>query len=103
MLDEPAGQPVQQLRMGRRFTHRAEVARCPHQTDTEMILPDAVDDHASGQRVVQCLVNHRARVSRRREVLGAFRRRGKLRLRCHGHRRNTGADFGARVGRLATV
>ena len=68
VLDEPGGQPVQQLGMRRRITRRAEVARGPHQTDPEVVLPDPVDDHA-GRQGVAGSVNQRARVSRRSEVL----------------------------------
>ena len=51
VLDEPVGQPVEQLGMGRRLAHRAEVARGSHQADAEVVLPDPVDDHASRQGV----------------------------------------------------
>ena len=49
--------------MGRRLAEPAEVARRAHDAVTEMMLPDAIDHHAGGQRVVACAI-HRASSSR---------------------------------------
>ena len=50
MRDEARRQIVQQFRMRRLFALRAEVARRCHQRPAEVPAPDAVDDHARGQR-----------------------------------------------------
>ena len=44
-------QPIEQLRMRRRFTLRAEILRCLHQPGTEEHLPEAIDSHARRERV----------------------------------------------------
>ena len=51
--DEAMGQPVEQLGMRRLLAQLAEVARGGHQPAAEMILPDAVDDDARGERIVR--------------------------------------------------
>ena len=51
-LDEGMGQPVEQLGMRRRLAVLAEVARRRDDPPAEMLLPDPVDHHPGGQRVV---------------------------------------------------
>ena len=51
-LHEPAGQPVEQLGMGRRLALAAEVAGRADDPLAEVVLPDPVDHHAGGHRVV---------------------------------------------------
>ena len=50
--DEPSRQPIEQRGMSRRFRPQTEVAGRAHQSVTEMPLPDAIDDHARGERVL---------------------------------------------------
>ena len=49
--DEFDRQPVEQLRMAGTVAGRAEIARGSDQSLAEMVLPDAVDGDAGGQRV----------------------------------------------------
>src|SRR5215468_5766445 len=51
-FDELDRQPVEQFGMGRALTSRAEVFRRRYQSSAEILLPDAIDDDARGQRVV---------------------------------------------------
>ena len=51
VLDEIDRQPVEQFGMRRGIAHHAEVARRADQAPSEVVMPDAVDDYASGQRV----------------------------------------------------
>ena len=53
VLDEPAGQPVEQLGVRGGGAAGAEVARRGHQAAAEMVLPDAVDQHPGRQRVLR--------------------------------------------------
>ena len=59
LLDAPAAvheldrQPVEQLRMRRLLAHLAEVIERRHDAAAEMMMPDAIDDHARGQRIVR--------------------------------------------------
>ena len=52
LLDAPAtvhelhGQPVEQLWMGRWIAHRAEVVQRADDAAPEVVVPDAIDDHA---------------------------------------------------------
>ena len=48
-----AGEPVEQLRVRRLAAHLAEVVRRVDEPAAEVPLPDAVDDHAPGQRVLR--------------------------------------------------
>ena len=50
--DESAGQPVEQLGVAGPFAQDAEVAGGGDQPPAEVVLPDPVDHHARGQRVV---------------------------------------------------
>ena len=65
LLDAPAAvheldrQPVEQLRMRRLLAHLAEVVERRDDAAAEVMLPEPIDDHARGQRIV-----------RRREPLG---------------------------------
>ena len=52
-LDESPGQVIEKLGVAWRLATRPEVARSAHQTRTEVVHPDAVDQHASRQRVVR--------------------------------------------------
>ena len=50
--DELGRQPVEQLGVRRRLALEAEVLGGLHQPDAEMLLPEPVDGHAGGQRVL---------------------------------------------------
>ena len=52
VLHEISGQPVEQLRVGGRFAVEAKVARRVHDALPKVVLPDAVDEHSGGQRVL---------------------------------------------------
>ena len=52
-LDELGGEPVEQLRMAGLFAEAAEVAGRAGEAAAEVVLPDAVDDDAAGQRIVR--------------------------------------------------
>ena len=52
IVHELRGQPVQQFGMRRHAAAMAEIAGRRHQALPEVILPDAVDHHARGQRIV---------------------------------------------------
>src|SRR5579859_5223729 len=49
--DEFRSQPIEQSRVARRITARAEISRGPHQGLTEMLHPDAIDKNARGERI----------------------------------------------------
>ncbi|MCG3163389.1 MAG: hypothetical protein JMDDDDMK_04795 [Acidobacteria bacterium] len=51
-FDEFDCKPVEQFGMRRQFATRAEIFGRRHQTLSEVLLPDAIDDHARGERVV---------------------------------------------------
>ena len=51
LVDEKLGQPVQQFRMRGLLAHLSEVVRIRRQAAPEVVLPDAIHKHASGQRV----------------------------------------------------
>jgi hypothetical protein len=51
-LDEAAGQPVEQLRMGGRLSQAPEIARRAHEALPEMVLPEAVDQDARRERML---------------------------------------------------
>ena len=51
LLDKPIRQPIEQFRMRRLFAHPTEIAGRANQALSEMVLPDAVDDDSSRQRV----------------------------------------------------
>src|SRR4051794_40485063 len=50
--DEPGGQPVEELGMAWGFAANSEVRRRRHYAPAEMVLPDAIDDHPSGEGMV---------------------------------------------------
>jgi hypothetical protein len=52
LTDETGCQVIQQVGMRRGIGAKAEIARRPNQTGAEELQPDAVDDDASGQRIV---------------------------------------------------
>ena len=70
--DEAAREPVEQLGMRRRLAELAEVARRADEPAPEMVLPDAVDDHAGGERILR-LREPRASAARRPVESGAAR------------------------------
>src|SRR5882724_13234462 len=51
LRDEFTGEPIEKFGMRRPRAPRAEIARRGHETPTEMMLPDAVDQDAGGERV----------------------------------------------------
>ena len=52
VLDEPGGQVIEELGVGRRLAPHAEIARCRDQGRAEVVHPDPVDQGAGRQRVV---------------------------------------------------
>ena len=50
---ELAGQPVEQLGVRRPLAEAAEVARGADDAPAEVVHPDAVDQHAGGERVLR--------------------------------------------------
>src|SRR5207249_9076303 len=53
VIDEPACEPVEELRMRGLLAHDSEVAGCADQSFPEVMLPDAVHDDARGERIVR--------------------------------------------------
>src|SRR5206468_12777097 len=51
LRNEFAGEPIEKFGMRRSRAARAEIARRGHETPTEMMLPEAVDQDAGGERV----------------------------------------------------
>ena len=49
---ELGGQPIEQFGMGRLFAGGAEVRRRGHQSPAKVVMPNTIDDHSGGQRVV---------------------------------------------------
>ena len=49
--DELRGEMIQQFGMRRAFAEQSEVARCSDEAPSEMMLPNSIDQHASGQRI----------------------------------------------------
>ncbi len=52
VVHEIAGERVEQFRMGRQRAANAEIARRIDQALAEQVVPNAVDPHARGERVV---------------------------------------------------
>ncbi len=50
--DQLVGEPVKQFRMAGPRALRAEIVLRLHQSDSEMVLPQAVDQYPAGQRVL---------------------------------------------------
>src|SRR5438552_2009516 len=48
---QAARQPIQQLRVRRLRALKSQVAGSAHDAAAEVVFPDAVDDHAAGERV----------------------------------------------------
>ena len=71
LLEQLAGQPIEQLRMARRLAQAAEVAAAIHQAAAEVILPEAIDHHARRQRIV----GRGQPVGQRRAAAGGLRTR----------------------------
>src|SRR5437868_4511596 len=61
-IDELMRQPVEKLRMARRFGANAEIAGRAHKARAEMSKPNPIDHHARGQRIFF-----------RRDCLGKFK------------------------------
>src|SRR6266511_356892 len=75
-FNEFGSQPVEQFRMSRRHPGLAEIVRRRHETPAEMMLPEAIDDNACGQRVVAAgdpVGEHSATSGRLRAARGEFR------------------------------
>ena len=53
VLDEARGEVVEQLRMTGRLGHHAQIVRRGHEALPEMMLPDAVHQHARRERIVR--------------------------------------------------
>ena len=51
LRNEFAGEPIEKFGMRRSRAARAEIAWRGHETPTEMMLPEAVDQDAGGERV----------------------------------------------------
>ena len=51
LVAEPHGEPVEQLRVGRRAAHFPEVVRRVAQAAAEVVMPHAIHDAAPGERV----------------------------------------------------
>ena len=51
-VDQFGGQPIQQLGVAGRRSGSPEVAGRVHDAGAEVMLPDSIDDHPGGQRVV---------------------------------------------------
>ena len=52
LIAKAARQKLEQLRVARPPAIEAEVARAVDDADTEVVVPDAIDDHAKEKRVV---------------------------------------------------
>ena len=48
---KPRGQPVEQFRMRWQLATRSEVTGCRHKATAKVPLPDAIHEHACGQRI----------------------------------------------------
>ena len=97
-FDELRGEPVEQLGMRRRLAHDAEVVRRAHQAFAEVVVPDAIDDDAGGQRMLRA---GEPCASVRRRRLGLSPARGNGGCLRDEHRRHAGRDLRARPRRLA--
>src|SRR2546428_335391 len=86
LLNEPAGQPVEQFRMRGTLAIAAKVVHGAHNAFTEMVLPDSVDHDARGERVL------RARDPARQR--NAARARGELAGADAFHDRRVGGGGG---------
>ena len=75
LLDELDRQPVEQLGVRRRRAHRAEVLARLDEAAPVQRLPEAVDHHARGQRVVAADQPARQAEAIRRQVVGHGRQR----------------------------
>ena len=52
VLHKIGGQPIEQIGVGGRFAIEAKVARGVHDAASEMVLPNTVDEHSCGQRML---------------------------------------------------
>ena len=52
VFDKLDRQPIEQLRMRRPLALHAKIVRRGHDPAAEVMLPESVDDHASGQRMI---------------------------------------------------
>ena len=81
--DEPAGEPFEQFRMARGIAAEPEIARRPHQTLAEVVLPDPVDHHPRREAACAAVdVGHPER--QRRALEGRLRRQVFVRSTCEG-------------------
>ena len=51
IVSKPDGQPIQQFRITGFAPHVAEIVGGIHQSSTEVVMPNAVDDAAPGEHV----------------------------------------------------
>src|SRR6266480_139798 len=89
---EIAGEPVEQFRVRRAITVEAEVVRRTDKASAEMIVPDAVDQDASRERIVRAgdpLGELEAALAFRRIRREAEIRRGRV----HRGQAGRGNDF----------
>src|SRR5438093_10848436 len=91
LFDKLARKIVQQIGIGRRLSHHAEVIRCADQSFAEMPVPDAVYKHSRGKRVVRL-----REPVRQFQASTAFRNRGLLWAR-KNQREALGSVFSERV------
>ena len=52
LVDEVCGEKIEQLGMCRRVGAKSEIAGRADQSRAEVMQPDAIDDHAHGERVI---------------------------------------------------
>src|SRR5262245_5075398 len=52
-LDELAGEPIKQFRMNRTLSKLAEIVFRPGQAFPEVMLPDSVNHHPRGERILR--------------------------------------------------
>ena len=94
-LDESGRQKVEQRGMGRTGAAGTEVVLGPHQSVTEMMLPDAIDDHTGRKGT-----GIRAGDPRGQFAPAASLLIGRQPLAAEDFEKST-RDFGAQAGRLA--
>ena len=55
IIDKPLRQVLQQFRIGGALAHNAEIAGCIHDSGTKVRAPDAIDNHAHRNRLLDNL------------------------------------------------
>ena len=88
-LDEPMGEPIQQLRMSGPVAHSAKIARSTNQAFSKMVLPYAVYNDSSRQRILRA--RNPLGQGQPAQTAAFWSREGWLRV--HEHRRHPGGDF----------